>query len=72
MHTEYGEYRKLVKGSYTLILQETSDVKRKFSMLFFKFLLYTLSLPEMSVLNVLLIVFFSEIVMVTGLNVVQL
>ena len=41
-------------------------------MLIFKFLLYTLSLPEMSVLNVLLIVFFSEIVMVTGLNVVQL
>ena len=41
-------------------------------MLFFKFLLYTLSLLEMSVLNVLLIVFFSEIVMVTGLNVVQL
>ena len=41
-------------------------------MLFFKFLLYTLSLPEMSVLKVLLIVFFPEIVMVTGLNVVQL
>ena len=41
-------------------------------MLFFKLLLYTLSLLEMSVLNVLLIVFFSEIVMVTGLNVVQL
>ena len=41
-------------------------------MLFFTFLLYTLSLLEISVLNVLLIVFFSEIVMVTGLNVVQL
>ena len=36
VYTEYGEYRKLVKGSYTLTLQETSDVKRKFSMLFLR------------------------------------
>ena len=26
VYTEYGEYRKLVKGSYTLTLQETSGM----------------------------------------------